>query len=80
MKKNLLTTFYFYLFIGWGAISFAQQNKIDSLLTLLKTDKADTNKLIHLYKLSDESEIIGNYDDGINPNNSLRINLLDTNQ
>ena len=32
-------------------ISFAQQNKIDSLVTLIKTDKEDTNKVIHLNAL-----------------------------
>lgn len=34
------------------ADSFAQQNKIDSLLTLLKTDSPDTIKLKHLNQLS----------------------------
>ena len=40
----------------------AQQNKIDSLLTLLKTDKADTNKLVHLNKISREYRNTGTYD------------------
>ena len=49
--------------------SFGQNTKIDSLLLLLKTDKPDTTKLIHLYQISDESETIGNYDDGLNYGN-----------
>ncbi len=32
--------------------SFAQQSKIDSLNALLKTDKEDTNKVLHLYWLA----------------------------
>src|ERR1035437_3505268 len=32
----------------------AQNKNIDSLLTLLKTDKADTNKVIHLLNLADK--------------------------
>src|SRR5665213_3139689 len=47
---------------------FAQQNKIDSLLTLLKTDKADTNKVNHLnafgrllmYQNPDTGIVLGN--------------------
>jgi len=31
--------------------SFAQNKNIDSLFTLIKTDKEDTNKVIHLYKV-----------------------------
>ncbi len=31
---------------------YCQQNKIDSLLFLLKTDKEDTNKVKHLHKLN----------------------------
>ncbi|MES2836229.1 MAG: tetratricopeptide repeat protein [Bacteroidota bacterium] len=41
---------------------FAQNHKIDSLKTLLKTDKADTNKVTHLNKLCWEQQRIGNYD------------------
>ena len=46
-------------------ISLAQQNKIDSLLLLLKTDKADTNKLNHLNKLTREYNGIGSYDSAL---------------
>jgi tetratricopeptide (TPR) repeat protein len=44
---------------------FAQQTKIDSLLTLLKTDKEDTNRAIHCYTLCRQYEYIGNYDTAI---------------
>jgi len=47
---------------GVGGEAFAQNPKIDSLLTLLKTDKEDTNKVIHLYTLSNEYRLIGEYD------------------
>jgi len=40
----------------------AQQNKIDSLLTLLKTDKEDTNKLKHLSNICDTYNLAGEYD------------------
>ena len=40
---------------------FGQQNKIDSLLTLLKTDKEDTNKVMHLNKLCKEYMKVGSY-------------------
>ncbi|TAL60152.1 MAG: tetratricopeptide repeat protein [Bacteroidetes bacterium] len=45
-----------------SSLSFAQQNKIDTLLSLLKKDNIDTNKVIHLNKLSWEYKNIGNYD------------------
>lgn len=47
-------------------ILFAQNKNIDSLLFLLKTDKEDTTKLIHLYQISDEYEIVGDYPVGLN--------------
>jgi tetratricopeptide (TPR) repeat protein len=62
MKKTLLLCSILFLI---AINNFAQQTKIDSLLILLKTDKADTNQLIHLYELSNEFSKIGNYDDGI---------------
>ena len=40
----------------------AQQNKIDSLLTLLKTDKEDTNKVIHFNYLASKYRSIGEFD------------------
>ncbi len=44
---------------------FAQNKKIDSLLTLVKTDKADTNKVKHLYRLCSEYRKISEYDKGL---------------
>jgi two-component sensor histidine kinase/Tfp pilus assembly protein PilF len=44
---------------------FAQTSKLDSLLNLLKKDKEDTNKVIHLYKLCYEFDAIGEYDKGL---------------
>jgi len=41
--------------------SFAHQSKIDSLLTLLKKDKEDTNKVNHLNKIGSEYRKIGSY-------------------
>ncbi len=43
----------------------AQQNIIDSLLVIIKLDKADANKLLHLNKLSSEYINIGSYDDAL---------------
>ncbi len=52
MKKLLL----FLLIIACTTqSSYTQNTKTDSLLTLLKTDKEDTNKVNHLYQLSEES-------------------------
>src|SRR5665213_1639024 len=46
--------------------SFGQQNKkIDSLLTLIKIDKEDTNKVNHLNTLCKQYRLIGEYDKGI---------------
>ncbi len=64
MKKLLLISIFNFALFSLNC--FAQQSKIDSLLVLLKTDKADTNKLIHLYNISDECETIGNYEEGLN--------------
>ncbi len=41
------------------------ENKIDSLLGLLKTDKEDTGKVIHQYKLCDEYRKIGEFELGL---------------
>src|ERR1035437_233743 len=53
------------LWRGAGGEVFAQQNKIDSLLSLLKTDKEDTNKVLHLNRISKEYINIGEYDKGL---------------
>jgi tetratricopeptide (TPR) repeat protein len=60
MKRLLLLPLIFI-----SQFAFGQQSNIDSLINLLKTDKADTTKLIHLYNISDECETIGNYPDGL---------------
>ncbi|HEX7414620.1 MAG TPA: hypothetical protein VF411_11305, partial [Bacteroidia bacterium] len=44
---------------------YAQNRKIDSLQALLKTDKEDTNKVIHLYKVCGIYNSIGEYDKGL---------------
>ena len=41
--------------------SFAQSAKIDSLLSLIKKDKDDTNKVNHLHRLNMEYQNIGDY-------------------
>ena len=46
---NYLLTFCFVLITNF---SFSQQSKIDSLLSLLKTDKPDTSKIEHLNELA----------------------------
>src|SRR5438128_7168642 len=61
MKKSLL-----FLFLLVCSFVFAQKNpkwasKIDSLLTLLKTDKDDTNKVNHLHKICIEYQNVGDY-------------------
>jgi tetratricopeptide (TPR) repeat protein len=56
---------FFILAIIVSQFAIGQQREIDSLKNLLKTDKKDTTKLIHLYGISDLSETIGNYPDGI---------------
>ncbi len=63
MKK----LFFFPLFIFLLPAAFCQKptSKIDSLLNLLKTDKPDTNKVTHLFKLCSEFENIGLYDTAI---------------
>jgi tetratricopeptide (TPR) repeat protein len=53
MKKLIYILFFFIAGIAMQAI--AQQSKIDSLLILLKTDKEDTNKVNHLYQLSNKA-------------------------
>ena len=52
---------------------FAQQNKIDSLISIIKTDKADTNKLIHLYKLCVKYVQTENYNNGLKYGNEALL-------
>ncbi len=60
MKKHF--QLYYWFILVFSLNSYSQRNKIDSLLTLLKTDMADTNKLNHLNKLAGEHVGVGNYD------------------
>jgi tetratricopeptide (TPR) repeat protein len=56
------------LFIGLvfsSCFAFAQNKNIDSLLTLLKTNKEDTNKVITLNEIAWELYKIGSYDTAI---------------
>jgi tetratricopeptide (TPR) repeat protein len=62
---DLLKNLFFISALFISQFAFGQQREIDSLINLLKTDKKDTTKLIHLYGISDLSETIGNYPDGI---------------
>ncbi len=48
----------------------AQNRNIDSLLTLLKTDKLDTNKVKHLCQLTHECELSGEYQKGLSHGNA----------
>lgn len=70
MQNPRLTSALKYLLFGLTfyfntLISLAQQNKIDSLLLLLKTGKQDTTRLLCLNMLSREYENTGSYDSSI---------------
>jgi tetratricopeptide (TPR) repeat protein len=45
--------------------SYAQNRQIDSLLSLIKSDAADTNKVKHLYGACNEYRVIGEYGKGL---------------
>ena len=78
MKIKLKYLFVCFLSFGFD-YSFSQEKEIDSLRILLQTDQKDTNKLIHLYQLSDLSETVGNYPEGLKYGNealSLAEQLL----
>lgn len=63
-KYFLFVILFFFLFfgIGCGGISFAQNLNVDSLITILKNNKLDTNKVKHFNKLSEEFIDIEEYD------------------
>lgn len=61
MKNKCTYLLPFFIILG-SSLCFSQNSNIDSLKSLIKTDRADTNKLIHLNKLSREYEMLGNYD------------------
>ena len=66
MKKLLIVITLNFALSTFHCFCFAQNKYLDSLLTLLKTDKADTNKVIHLSRLSSEYESIGYFENGLN--------------
>jgi len=61
MKQVYLLSFIFLISLP----SFSQRSRIDSLHSLLKNNKEDTNKVIHLNKLSIEYRTIGSYDSAL---------------
>ncbi len=74
MKKNC----FLLILLLFPCFGFAQNSNIDSLLTVLKAQKEDTNKVNTLYALSDKYETIGNYSEGLKNGNkgiSLAIKL-----
>src|ERR1051326_5502263 len=60
MKSSFLLYFFISTFL-----SFSQERKIDSLYTLVKKDKDDTNKINHSNNLSHEYINIGAYDSAL---------------
>src|SRR5688572_21577107 len=57
---------YHYIFILFQFTSvLGQVNSIDSLKTLLKTDRQDTNRAIHLFTLCSNLRNIGEYESGL---------------
>src|SRR5450755_2301616 len=46
-------------------LCFAQNNAIDSLLNIIKTDKEDTNKVKHLNRVGKEYVELGELDKGL---------------
>ncbi|MES2396410.1 MAG: tetratricopeptide repeat protein [Bacteroidota bacterium] len=62
----LLVIFFLLSFLDHrGVSSFAQNRQIDSLLTLLITDKSDTSKVNHLIALCEGYRNIGDYNNGL---------------
>ncbi len=66
MKKLLIILILTASFIIPGSFCLAQNRKIDSLLSLLKLEKPDTNKVIQLYNLTNEFRIAGDFEKGLN--------------
>jgi len=69
MIKIFKIYFVFFIFFfsinfgeAWGKTASTQNKNIDSLLTLLKKDKPDTNKVKHFSKLCMDYESVGLYD------------------
>ena len=66
MKKILFVLILKSTFLILNSFCFAQNKTVDSLLTLLKTDKPDTCKVTHLNNLAHECYLIGNFEKGLN--------------
>jgi tetratricopeptide (TPR) repeat protein len=71
-KYVFLCVLCFYVFQK-SSMCFGQNRQIDSLLTLLKADNKDTNKVNHLNKLSWRLSNIGNYDTALIVSNQSLI-------
>ena len=65
MKKILLFLFISQISGFISQVSIAQNNHVDSLTTLLKTNKEDTNKVKNLYTLCNEYFLTGEYAKGL---------------
>jgi tetratricopeptide (TPR) repeat protein len=74
----LLVLFFLLSFVDrHGVSSFAQNRQIDSLLTLLTTNKSDTSKVNHLIALCGEYRNIGHYSNGLKyGNEALQLTSL----
>lgn len=82
IKYFLLLVLFFLLSFAdhRGASSFAQNQQIDSLLTLLTTGRSDTSKVNHLITLCEGYRNIGDYNNGLKyGNEALQLtNLIAT--
>ncbi|MCD6067071.1 MAG: hypothetical protein K0S33_1897 [Bacteroidetes bacterium] len=65
MKKLIIYIVFLFLITVFQNPVKGQNERIDSLKFLLKTDRADTNKAIHLYRLCKEHFLTGEYEAGI---------------
>lgn len=71
--KKLLKYFLLFYLVTCTFCSFAQQGKIDSLFSLLKNDKEDTVRVIHLNLLSWEFKSLASYDTALYYANSALL-------
>lgn len=70
MNKIRIFFFLFLFVLLSNTVSFAQKSNKDSLLQLIRIDKADTNKVIHSYKLCWEYIRKGMFDSAMHYGNS----------
>lgn len=71
--QKVIITILFYV-ISFKSLCFSQNAITDSLLLLVKTDKADTSKLKHFAQLSREYYLISSYDSALFfANNTLKL-------